>query len=143
MPTLADRLLAFWTSVGVSPRPGVSAQSLAAFEGRHGVTIPPDLRDYFAAVDGMDPDVRDDLFFRFVPLAECVPSADQGGPLNTYVVAEHRLGGFSYVIHLDTGSVSLWDDDWVQPVAPSFADFLELYLSSPGRLFPSDEPDRS
>ncbi|WP_435019067.1 SMI1/KNR4 family protein [Tundrisphaera sp. TA3] len=141
MPTLVDRLLAFWASVGVSPRPGASPEALAAFEDRHGVALSPDLRAYFSAADGMDPDVRDDLFFRFVPLAEFAPSAERGGPPGSFVLAEHRLGGFSYVVRLDPepGEVSLWDGDWVRPVAPSFPDFLGLYLSSPGKLFPSDE----
>lgn len=144
-PGLAGRLLAFWRSVGAAVRPGVADAALADFERRHGVALPPAARDYLRAADGMEPDGRDDLFFRFLPLAEWQPAADQGGPASTFTVAENRLGGFSYVIRLGPGSsdfddaVTLWDDDWVRPVAPSLAAFLEVYLAAPARLFPSDE----
>jgi len=146
MPTLVDRLQSFWASVGVRARPGAPFEALDAFDRRHGVTLPPDLRAYFAASDGMQPDARDDLFFRFLPLAECLPVAERGGPPSTFAVAEHSLGGFFYVVRLDADPevadvVSLWDDDEVWTVAPSFAAFLELYLSAPGKLFPTETGD--
>lgn len=143
MPTLADRLQSFWASVGAASRPGAPRAAIDAFEKRHAVALPPDLRDYFLAVDGMEPDGRDDLFFRFLPLSECLPVADRGGPPSSFAVVEHRLGGFTYVIHLDAKPpiadvVSLWDDDEVWPVAPSFAAFLDCYLREPRKLFPVD-----
>ena len=145
-PGLVDRLLSFWRSVGVPDRPGALPEAIADFEARHGVTLSPGLRDYFLAVDGMDPDRRDDLFFRFLPLVECSP-VDIGGTPTTFVVAEHPIGGLSYVVWLgevarSVDLVFLWDGIDVWSIADTFAKFLELYLDEPGKLFPAGEPTR-
>jgi len=70
---LGEQLLRFWSSLGLEIRPGVTEAALAQFEARYGVVLPPDMRTYFMAVDGMNGEVDDQRMITFWPLEQVKP----------------------------------------------------------------------
>jgi len=89
---------------------GVSETALAAFEHEFSVSLPPDLRDYFLAVDGMPEDETDEEMIRFWKLEEvkALPtgapnyaSADYiDNPESLFLFADYSLWAHAYAIRL-------------------------------------------
>jgi hypothetical protein len=53
MTHIIDQIKARWSSQGVAIPPGASHERLDAFEKRFGVSLPADMRLFYAAVNGM------------------------------------------------------------------------------------------
>jgi hypothetical protein len=148
MNALAERLKARWKAGGIVPSPGVPEERLREFEARHGVLLPPDLRDYFAAADGMGirgnrvgfSVIMDADNFRFWPLSEVVRASDHGygrchdDPSSFFLFADHLIEAPAFAIRLTPGSdsentvISILSDDPGDVVACSFTEFAERYL---------------
>src|SRR5579864_7311401 len=62
------RLIRHWSGMGINVRPGASPAQIESFEARYRVVLPPDLYEYFAAVDGMEQGLLDVDGFSFLPL---------------------------------------------------------------------------
>ena len=52
---LGERLKSNWVAQGLSVRPGVAHEEIVAFETRHSVVLPGDLREYHDVADGAGP----------------------------------------------------------------------------------------
>src|SRR5260370_31803850 len=114
---LIDRRTSYWTQKGIKIRPGASLQQIESFESRYLVRLPPDLRQYFATVDGMEEGETDPDMFAFIRL-EAVKSIPQelarfGGspdyreimqsladPHCWYVIVDYLIGSAVCAIHL-------------------------------------------
>ena len=70
--TLPEKLRDRWVEMGVPVRPGVSWEEVRAFESRCGVRLPPDLRDFYMTVDGMESGESDPDMLEFLHLAAVV-----------------------------------------------------------------------
>src|SRR5262245_9657059 len=62
-----------WQLAGILARPGVTPPDLDAFERRHGVWLPPEMREFYAHLDGMPPGARDEESLNFWPLSQVGP----------------------------------------------------------------------
>ena len=145
MPGLIDRLKARWVADGLIPRPGASPEALDAFEAKYGVALPPLVRDYFAGVDGTGDD-SDGVIIRFWPLAEVMPirQYDRREPGEEvefegwFYFADFMISSHDFVVRLtsdpDGGGPVKYSAGPLYHLTPSFASFLECYLSDRERL---------
>ena len=114
------------------------------FESRYGVQLPPDLREYFAVVDGEDGTFSFDDKFLFWPLAEVERASDwyrdqfMKDQASFFVFADFLLLSRTYAIQLipQGGQKSLvigissFDRKYeVKIMADSFSEFAERYLA--------------
>ncbi len=153
MMTSIDRLRSHWSQEGIRIRPGVSLQQIEAFERRYQVRLPPDLRQYFTKVDGMEAGETDHDMFSFLPL-EAVKSLPEelahfGGipdfteimwslpdPHCWFVIVDYLITSAVYAIRLAAVPEStpvLWigSGKHHRVVAPSFSGFADKYLANP------------
>jgi hypothetical protein len=125
---------------GIEPLPPCSPEDLLAFERRHGVELPHDLRAWYAATDGMEYG-PDEHGLWFLPLAELAPAAPDWGSAEAldgyFVLVDYMIRSHVYAIRLRGGpdEVVRLAEDAPEPVAASFAEFLEAYLERPDSLF--------
>lgn len=161
---LSQRLIDRWTSHGISCPPGVSPSQISAFESRHNVQLPPDLRSYFLAVNGMgERGTCDDDFFSFWQLSDVISIADELPDRSSrfadssyyFQIADHSICLPSYAIRLsadpaDANPVaSVYADRGalaVEDIFESFTDFVQHYLDDPfrtGAALPSNIPELS
>lgn len=147
MENTATILIAQWKDQGLSIAGRNSEGRLAEFEARYTVCLPPDMRQYLAAVDGM-PDIPgsdcDANGFRFWPLDDVrsvpVICAETGVPIppgedldKHFVFADYLQWSWAYAIDLSSrnpGRQPVIHVGTLQPkiVARSFSHFVELYM---------------
>jgi cell wall assembly regulator SMI1 len=150
---LIERLRGYWMQKGIKIRPGVSLQQIESFESRNLVRLPPDLRRYFATVDGMEEGETDTDMFSFLSLeaVKSIPEElahfgsipDYGeimrslpDPNRWFVIVAYLTSSAVYAIRLcadPEGTPVLWIGDGThnRVVASSFSGFLEAYLADP------------
>ncbi len=145
---LIKRLIRHWSGMGIKIRPGASPAQIKSFEARYQVVLPPDLYEYFAAVDGMDEGDAD--VFSFLPLhaVKSIPEEigqASGGeeimqalpdPERWFVVVDYLIWSAVYAIRLsgvveDSPVLRLDGGTEHKVVAPSFSSFLEAYITNP------------
>jgi SMI1 / KNR4 family (SUKH-1) len=143
---LAEQVLRFWSSVGLTIRPGVSEAALAEFEARYGVVLPPDMRAYFKAVDGMNGEMDDQRMVTFWPLEQVKRVTDElpGEPRkheSYFLFADFLIWSHGYAIRLSADSeaanpvVIVPADGTTRRVAESFSDFITRYLADDQALW--------
>jgi len=148
-----ESLKALWIEERIPIRPGASPEALAEFEARYGVVLPPLLRSYFEAMNGMVASLDDWAYDRdmnrFWPLAEFVPIRDfQNWGAETpawmgrwFGFADYSINCHAYAIRLSAdpdegGPVALWDfGAGLYSCAPTFARFVEAYLIDRDEIF--------
>jgi SMI1/KNR4 family protein SUKH-1 len=157
---LIERLKSHWLHDQIRLRPGVSFQQIEAFESRYHVCLPPDLREYFTSVDGMDEGAADAEWFFFLPLeavksvpeelAHCGGIPDYTEIVRTLPDSHSWFVIVDFVIHSAVFAIRLSADvvptpvRWIgdgthhHVVAPSFSDFVEAYLAKPLNLGAGD-----
>lgn len=150
MTSRADAVMpmvkAEWQRHGAAPRPGVTDAELEAFERKQRVELPEDVADYFRAVDGMNEDESDELGIRFWtldelrPVVEELPTADGDAFKDYFVFADYSMWAHGYAVRLDQTATDVIIVGGENPiaVAPSFREFLQLYLTQRDRLFPGN-----
>ena len=139
-----ERVINLWKRLGSSPRSGVVPASIAAFEEQHDVTLPPQMRQYFLTVDGMEEDYPVNDIPRaiyFWPLAHVKPVRKDSEALSPYahcyLFADYLLWSHGYAICLGQngfGEVVVVGGSTPHRVARSFEEFLVKYLDSPQDL---------
>jgi hypothetical protein len=149
-----------WRAAGIDPRPGAAAADLDAFERRHGVRLPSDVRAFYAEADGMPPGAWDKELLSFWPLAEvgpvpvllagCRGIPDYGGieaslpdAASYFVFADHSIWVHVYAVRLSPDPMAACPVVWIaggdrwEVQAGSFGEFLRRYAEEPQRvLFP-------
>jgi hypothetical protein len=143
-----------WLSLGIVVRPGLSETQLQAFEQRHGVRLPAELRAFYRFMDGMEYGCMDEALHCFWPLSEvaavpgrlsgCRGIPDYGGIESAlpdaesyYVFADHSIWLCLFAIRLSADPVHsaavlcIGDGRTWAVVAPSFGVFLERYMADP------------
>ena len=154
---LLSAVAAYWRSQGVESGGGASAAEIDAFERDWGVRLPPEVRMYFATLNGMRDDAWDDEFIAFWNLArvrsvraelehqeEMPPDAAEW-----FCFADFSVWCNAYAVRLtpdcSAGApvVAVYSGEDLIPVAGSFADFFKRYLSNERRtvLHPPWEKD--
>jgi hypothetical protein len=152
LKTLVQRLRDYWLSTGVAMQPGATAEEIANFESRYGVHLPSDMRYYVSTVNGMGHGVMDDDMLSLWPLHSFKPLPDyfamyygSGGTraLQSYFVfADFMIFAHAFAIRLtgdpDEQNPVVWIScipvDTSNPLAVSFSEFIEIYLTSPDKL---------
>ena len=134
---VADSLRAHLHSRGYGPQPGATGIEIAAFESRHSVRMPADLREFFLRVNGTT-EFADFLLTRFWPLEEVspiIPSTSAGQSIRYFVFADQMIFAPDFAISLDDPSakvVRYWDGfSRIEPVCSSFAEFVEIFMRDP------------
>jgi hypothetical protein len=144
---LFSRLEKHWYAAGtgsVAVRPPHATESeIADFERINGLTLPPDLREYFLRFNGTDDD-GDAKLFCFKPI-EKLCSLHPGYPaLNDaeyyFIFADFMIDSWYYAIYLGNNpslqhKVILPDFPNHPEIAPDFSAFLELYLNYDPKLY--------
>jgi hypothetical protein len=143
------RLIARWTAHGIACPPGLSPSEICAFESRHNVRLPDDLRLYFLSVDGMgEKGTYDEDFFSFWQLSDVISIAEMlpdrcvrfGDAHRYFIFADHSINLPGYAIRLssdpaDVNPVASVFFDFgaleVEDFFESFTDFVSQYLDDP------------
>jgi hypothetical protein len=153
--SIVSRLVAHWKSQGITTLRGNTEEALIEFETRHSIRLPPDIREYFRATDGMPPRARqlgcDTEGFFFWPLREVKPvpvvcKSETIQPIDDerldkfFVFADYFGWSWAYAIDLsgpESGDHSVIHVGTLKPktVAHSFSEFLELYLKDAPDLY--------
>jgi hypothetical protein len=152
MPSdVAQRLVNYWGQ-SLSSRRGASSAALLAFEARHAVKLPSDMRDYLLQLDGTGgswPDDQDPKGFSFWQLIQIRPVNDElaskglsalPGLERYFVFADFLTWLWAYAIQLDAkeslvNRVVLIGKDHPIHVADSFSEFVDLYLQNSSRIY--------
>ena len=66
-----DDLRAFFHAVGAAPNPGATADELDAFEARTGLSLPPQVRDFYGSTNGLT--IEGGRWMKILSLAEVMP----------------------------------------------------------------------
>ncbi|MCH7989053.1 MAG: SMI1/KNR4 family protein [Planctomycetes bacterium] len=156
-----QQLIARWTVHGIKCPPGASLDDIAAFESRHNVRLPHDLRSYFLAVNGTgERHTLDDDLFCFWPLSDVISIAEDlpdrcsglAHASRYFIIADHSICLPSYAIRLsaDPAAANPVASVFVDPntlavedMFESFTDFVQHYLDDPfetGGALPSNIP---
>jgi hypothetical protein len=157
--TVTQRLKECWLQSGSKIVPGATPEETEAFEERYGVSLPAEVRDYFAVVGGMEEGNTDDLVMEFFPLhaVTSVPEelGDWGGIpdyrriVDTLDEAEHCFVFIDYMFRSHVYALRFSSDAlerspvvWIcgaenAIIADSLTEFLGAYLADPySILFP-------
>jgi len=116
-------------------------EEIQAFEQRHSVRLPADLREYFQRLNGIDSAPG---FFRFLPLSRLIalksPSFASSETDRYFIFADYMVGTWYYAIYLGEDQflqnrVILPDLPGPPILASNFSEFVELYLTDSARLY--------
>jgi hypothetical protein len=137
-----ERLVERWAEQGIRSDGGAGEDAIRAFEGRHGVRMPEDLRAYFRHVGGVRMDgespALDQNLIRFWRLEDVETLASSWVPApdarSWFVIADYSIWVWAYVIRLTADqsapapvAVSFGAAELL-PVADSFGEFVGRYL---------------
>lgn len=130
-----------WREQGLEVASGASLPELRTFESRFQVQCPEDFAMYLLTLGGMPKGVWDEHLIRFWPLAEIRPAEGETDPSTHsgyFLFADYSISAHEYGIQLSTSprsDVALIGGPAPKTVAPSFSEFLTLYLSDPASIF--------
>jgi hypothetical protein len=150
---IAQKLAGHWGQ-SLSSRLGAPSDALRDFETRHGVRLPPEMRNYLLQLDGMGaswPDDQDARLFSFWQLAQIRPVNEElashglppiPGVDHYFVFADFMTWSWAYAINLAADSttgneVVLIGTEDGRPlrVAGSFGEFVDLYVSNSPQIY--------
>jgi hypothetical protein len=154
LQSLLQQTLERWRAEDIPIPLGVDDTKFEQFESHYRVTLPGDMREYFATVNGMGDHYDEEFFFRFWPIEqvrlvkEHSPKVAKAFPESHdyFFFFDHSIEIFMYAIQLDrTGHLStpiamVYPESPVSsasfdPFCGSFTEFLTLYVTDPVKLF--------
>jgi hypothetical protein len=149
---LLKRLRDHWTGQGTKHRTGESLEQIELFELRYQIRLPPDLRGYFASIDGMEYGDTDADMFSFLRLKKIQRVPEElalfGGcpdyrhivltlpdSRSWFVIVDFMILSSVIAIQLNaavdnTPVISISSGKDFRTVAPSFSAFLEVYMAN-------------
>jgi hypothetical protein len=140
-PAALASLRARWAAEGAEVPAGVTGEAFAAFETRHGVRLPADMRSFYTAMDGNGPwytvDDHGVCFWpleRVRPLSDEQPEAAAPGDERLFVFADLLIWSHAWAVRLEPGApaaVLRVGDNAHEEIAPSFGAFVERYARDP------------
>jgi hypothetical protein len=150
MNRVIEKLRAHWLSKAIGLPSGNSEQQMREFEHRYHVNLPPDFRDYFLRVDGMNPhwpNAQDTEGYTFWSLdrVKSIPEeavkhnsgqewGSFSGAESLFVFADYLDWSWAYAIRLlrdpfESGRIfMIGKQETPIKIADLFSDFVELYL---------------
>jgi hypothetical protein len=145
---LLAELAAYWRSQGVEPAGGASLVEIEAFEWARGVRLPPDVRAYFATLNGTRDDAMDQELISFWSLDRVRSAAaelEHQEPVSPeasefFCFADYSIWCHAYAVRLSADGTAptevavVNDGRDLIPVASSFSAFLRAYLSDARRV---------
>jgi len=147
---IGNTLKHHWSRYEVAMEQAVSESELKAFERKNNAYLPEDLRDYFLSVNGMSPGVSDDAFIRFWMLNE-IKSISEGAPEyaapkyiqaadSVFLFADYCIWSHAFGIRMSSKKKQQSNRVYVIgylpaiPIANSFSEFVQIYLTDKERL---------
>ena len=140
MNSIGERLKSRPYEAGLEAPPGASESDLEAFERRHNVRLPGDMRSYFRILNGTGSSYADGddflLCFWALEKLEPVPEWTEAGKddVRWFVFADHCFSHHDYAIRLTRDGSEpnpVCAKEGRRKVARSFSEFVELYLTDP------------
>ena len=147
---VGDRIRVHWQSLGLVLPTGSTETCITDFESRYAVSLPPDFREYFLRVNGMDthwPNSQDREGYSFWPLerVKSVPEeavshlhSDEwsgfSGAECLFVFADYLDWSWAYAIRLSSNALHgnpvfiIGKKKAPLEISDSFRGFVELYL---------------
>jgi len=137
-------VIEYWDAHDVRYLPGVSSDELLAFERKHGVDVPNDMHCFYITTNGTHVQWdtgQDHNSYDFYPLDGIAPDSDFRWAMT---FANYRELSWWYAIDLSGGGGLGRDaiyfmgsiEGYPLIIAHSFAEFLDLYITSSLRLLP-------
>jgi len=143
------RLIAHWRGCNLEVPLAVDSSSIRTFERHFKVVLPEDMRAYFLTANGNGAEFDPELF-RFWQLAELIPVHEQFTDVfpashserfnypGCFIFADHSISLCDYAIQLNpsgnhAGAIYRVPSSTLTgiPLALSFTQFIEMYLSNP------------
>ena len=154
--SLLESLRKKWLAKGILHGHGASEAEIEEFQERHQVVLPPDVRAYFALLNGTTIGaygMEDEDLLGFWHLDQVRTFAEQGvvdapDASKSFVFADHSIWVYAFALRLSknpAAPTSVVVDIGSPPthVADSFAEFIERYLSGDQNLIYPDPPPRT
>lgn len=144
-----------WEEEGIAPGPPATPAELEAFEARHGVRLPDDVREWFLTLNGVEHGKNgpmDSLYVTFWHLSQVRPVPDElperrfPGADRHLVFADFLLWSDAYALRLPdlpgapTPVVVLGMSDPPLQVASSLTEFLRAWLEGDANVLSPEVP---
>lgn len=146
-------IVAYWRRYGLPIRPGVTLDSIKAFEEKYQVALPSDFAEYLRAVDGTSFNESDENVLSFLSLAEIRPVhevLDESGGVvypdrfaypNCFVFADYLISSWLYAVQITSDSTNLGpvyrvtaSEAPMRMESASFREFMTRYAADPGSV---------
>lgn len=144
MNPICAQLRDVWIAAGFDVNSGADAASIARFEQKRSVVLPPAFKDYLMTVNGMSDGLMDDELLSFHSLeridgdwewnARQIGHDESGAAYVEIVIADHSINCHMYVLRVTEPGAErgVWaTHEPGKRLATSFDDFISAYLSSP------------
>jgi hypothetical protein len=145
---LTQQLSDYWSKLGLHVGKANSPDDIRRFETQWHVTLPLDMREYFLRIGGMaEYEMDPETLFSFWPLHQLsqvtddLPDKSRETIKGYFAFADHSIMAFVYAINLmpelpGYGSIATNTGNMLIETAPSFTEFIRIYLTNPFRLVP-------
>jgi cell wall assembly regulator SMI1 len=141
-----QQLIDYWSKLGLRVGTANSPNDIRRFETQWQVTLPLDMREYFLSIGGMaEYEIDPETLFSFWPLHQLspvtveLPDKSRQTSKGYFAFADHSILAIVYGINLMSespvyGSVATDIEHRMIQTAPSFTEFIRIYLTDPFRL---------
>ena len=134
-------LRARWLEAGIAVNDPVTQAALDHFEEKHHVSLPGEFKHYLLTVNGMQDGQVDEDLVSFLSL-EAIDQEANCKEISAneveMVVAEFSIYSHCYVLRVsrsgERSPIFVTDGENEKQIAPSFKDFVNVYLANPARV---------
>ena len=134
-----QRLRDAWASAGASVNDGATSDAIARLESKRNIRLPAEFRDYLAVANGMEDSSMDDGLISFHSLdvidREWIRYESESPDCVNIPFANWSLDAHWYGLRAsrDGDEMGVWFLDGTHSwrLAPSFREFVEMYLLDP------------